>query len=451
MLCAMRFVAVGFAAVVCAHLDACALGDACGSAVDAGKDEVSLLQALRGNPGNMQGDAPQSRRPNAPLFLVPGILSSGLEMKESDGVKLPHTLCHSKHDKWFRVWLSLPVGCLKRRLRVFYNTSTDEYSNIPGTEVRPIDFGGAGGIAYADGSKGGMLAVYNDMISSLTNAGFEIGHDLFGVPYDWRLTGDAHSKRVNGIGGLYPELQALIEKSVHELGRKAVIVSHSLGCPTMLYFLNKFVSPEWCKKYVSTWVAMGAPWGGSAPIVAMYLTGQNLGSRPFAKGVQVANPSSMWVVPRANAFEDQVIVRTPSRNYTALDFPQIVQIIGEGAGGQQALSLFAKSDIGSIQRPPRHVETHVWYGSGVPTPESFDYDTDLFEGFSSTPSATREGDGDGMINLVSCQYPEKHWPRDQGAPVQFKAFHGIGHGEMLHDPRVITDLFSVLGLKSSLP
>lgn len=46
------------------------------------------------------------------------------------------------------------------------------------------------------------------------NLRYKLGKDVFIAPYDWRLAGDAHSKRQNGVGGYYPELQLLIEEAV---------------------------------------------------------------------------------------------------------------------------------------------------------------------------------------------------------------------------------------------
>ena len=45
-------------------------------------------------------------------------------------------------------------------------------------------------------------------------ARYKLGKDVFIAPYDWRLAGDAHSKRQNGVGGYYSQLQLLIEEAV---------------------------------------------------------------------------------------------------------------------------------------------------------------------------------------------------------------------------------------------
>jgi len=319
-----------------------------------------------------------------------------------------------------------------------------------------MDFGGVQGIAYVDSRTKGKVGIYNEMITALTDAGYEVGKDLFGVPYDWRLTGDAHSERANGVGGLYPQLKALIEKSVQDTNRKAIIVSHSLGCPTMLYFFNKFVTPAWLREYISNWVAMAGPWSGGAAWIKAYLGGYDWDVdflHDYLKDLEVTAPSGLWMIPMAGGFHDEVIVRTPSRNYTAVEFPEIVRIIGEQAGGQQILALLRKKsiDIMAIQRPPPYVATHVWYGFGVATHLSFDYDKDLVEGFNFAPTRYHDSDGDGLVNLRSAQFPQKYWPHDANAPVSYKAFHRVTHSGFLRSCRVITNLFRLLGLSGRPP
>ena len=43
---------------------------------------------------------------------------------------------------------------------------------------------------------------------------YELGKDFLLAPYDWRLAGDAHGKRANGVGGYYEQLKLLIENAV---------------------------------------------------------------------------------------------------------------------------------------------------------------------------------------------------------------------------------------------
>lgn len=280
---------------------------------------------------------------------------------------------------------------------------------------------------------------------------YELGRDLFLAPYDWRLAGDAHAKPSHGVGGFYPQLQSLIEKAVLANGRKAVLVSHSLGCPTLLSFFHQYVSEEWRSTHIETWVALSGPWVGGASQMEAYLGGNTLGlptwivPHDYVKPVQVNATSGVWLSPSPLAFGTEVLVKTPSRNYTASDLPALISKIGAAAGGDQALSLQQKlgKDLPSMQSQPRNVAMKIWYSTGVRTMEQFEYSEDISAGFNMAPSKIVSGDGDGTVNLISLKYPEKHWPKTNDA-VEYRVFPNASHFDMLSDDRVLEALTTFL-------
>ena len=98
-------------------------------------------------------------------------------------------------------------------------------SNAPGVTLNTnVDFGGVGGVQYLDPSVT-LTGYWDKMIETLQKSGYTIGVNLHGAPYDWRLAPDGHA----APGQYYDKLKALIESSVTNNGRKAVIVTHSLG------------------------------------------------------------------------------------------------------------------------------------------------------------------------------------------------------------------------------
>lgn len=182
---------------------------------------------------------------------------------------VPHWECtRDTYSSWKKVWVDPALllvprwkNCLVSYLTLTYNASSDTYSNLPGLEMRTRGFG--------KDEKVDMLyrLEFGTLLGHLEGElGYEAGRDLFLAPYDWRLAGDAHAKRrsSDGVGGFYAELQEMIEQGVSTSGRKAVVVSHSLGCPTMLHFLHTFVSEEWRAEHIQEWVALAGPWLGSA-------------------------------------------------------------------------------------------------------------------------------------------------------------------------------------------
>eukprot|EP00747_Dinoflagellata_sp_TGD_P102577 gnl/TRDRNA2_/TRDRNA2_168714_c0_seq1.p1 gnl/TRDRNA2_/TRDRNA2_168714_c0~~gnl/TRDRNA2_/TRDRNA2_168714_c0_seq1.p1 ORF type:complete len:344 (-),score=32.61 gnl/TRDRNA2_/TRDRNA2_168714_c0_seq1:271-1302(-) len=279
-----------------------------------------------------------------------------------------------------------------------------------------------------------------------------VGKDLFGAPYDWRLSGDAHAERKNSVGGLYHDLKTLIEQAMaRNDGRRVTVISHSLGGLTMHYFFHVFVSEAWRAQHIKMWVALSSPWGGAVQQGEVYL-GSTTSSFPWSvlhkdlRPLQVRAPSGVWLSPQPFAFGNQTIFSTPSMNYTAAQLPELISTIGAAAGGKQIEAAFKKDSINlkHFQAPPKNVPMHVWYSTGLRTPEQVSYTADIAPGFEQDPAEVQYGDGDTAVNLVSLQVPEKAWPKDPSAPVEIGRFEGVSHHDMVSDPDVMTALLEVL-------
>ena len=69
-------------------------------------------------------------------------------------------------------------------------------------------------------------------------------------------------------------MKNLVEDTYKKNGnRKVVIISHSLGGPFSLYFLNK-QTQEWNDKYLESFVPISAPFAGATKILRMYSSGK---------------------------------------------------------------------------------------------------------------------------------------------------------------------------------
>ncbi len=67
---------------------------------------------------------------------------------------------------------------------------TFRYSNQTGVEVRPLDWGGLGGLEALDPGLPQLTPLYRALAEALKDEGFREREDLFGAPYDFRLAGD---------------------------------------------------------------------------------------------------------------------------------------------------------------------------------------------------------------------------------------------------------------------
>lgn len=57
-------------------------------------------------------------------------------------------------------------------------------------EIRPVDWGGLGGVEALDPSLPQITPVYESLTGGLKKAGYKERVDLFGAPYDFRLAAD---------------------------------------------------------------------------------------------------------------------------------------------------------------------------------------------------------------------------------------------------------------------
>lgn len=74
--------------------------------------------------------------------------------------------------------------------------------------------------------------------------------------YDWRLP-------ATYIGSWYAQLKALIESTYTSNGNLPVhIITHSMGGPTGLYFLNQ-MDQAWKDQYVASFIPIAGPWTGA--------------------------------------------------------------------------------------------------------------------------------------------------------------------------------------------
>jgi len=354
----------------------------------------------------------------------------------------PSLTCKKDAD-WFTAWLSveelLPTNknCLLERLLLSFDEHTGLYHNAPGVTIDSnVDFGNLGGIAYLDPSL--KEPDYFHSLSSYlaSHLNYTAGVDLHGAPYDWRYGPDGHLQP----DAFYAKVKGLVEATYSNNGDKRVhIISHSLGGPTMLVFLN-LQTTEWRSKYIQSFIPIAPPFQGASAQVVASISGSNFGiplvPSDYLYPVQSSAPSGVFLWPTAAAFGDDVpLVFSPSKNYTARD------LVGMNAALNNTKAVAAYNnlrnhslDLAEVGHPG--VTTHVIYSHGVKTPEKFHFDKELDETFDhSPPTQTDMGDGDGTVNLQSVLWAQTAW---QGAPnLSFFNVSGASHFGLMTDSTVL--------------
>lgn len=236
--------------------------------------------------------------------------------------------------------------------------------------------------------------------------------------------------------GYYDRLKNLIETTYVKNGhQRVVLIAHSMGAPTTLFFLTKVVDQTWKDTYLRDYITLSGVWRGTAKSVKAFTSGDNEGiwivPNSQGRSGQRTYPSSAWLLPYPSDTwtKDDVIVVTPKRNYTAWDYKDLFVDMKYARGYDMFEAI--KDLTGAL--PPPNVTHHCLYGINLSTPLQFVYK----EGqFPDTQPTTISGNGDGSVNVMSLRACEK-WKGQQSYKVTSLGFPGVEHVDMIRTDSII--------------
>ena len=237
--------------------------------------------------------------------------------------------------------------------------------------------------------------------------------------------------------------------------KKVTIVAHSMGGPVMLHFLTSgVVSQEWIEDYIGNFISLSGTWAGvntalqleisgwTEDIVNMLPGGPELvrqlgsGTLEWFRSIFRSLQSTSFLLPHPSIWEDTILVRTPTRRYTANDYEELFEDIGLFDG----FDMFQGIEDINENFPAPNVPTHCFYGVGVRTPETFDYSVSFPWGAERHP-LVRTGDGDGLVNIrsseVCLQWANRHHSFES------KTF-AADHFGIVQDEAVMSEIWSIV-------
>ncbi|EGG13818.1 hypothetical protein DFA_11579 [Cavenderia fasciculata] len=377
-----------------------------------------------------------------PIILVPGIAGSGLEAKLNK-TKVPAFYC-TKNQDWFRIWLSLPEllvqKCWFDNLAVDFDATTGKFSNTPGVEIREIDFGGILGVGYLDYKFSfpiGITNVYGEMVEFFEDLGYEVGKNIRGAPFDWRLSIQELEKR-----GWFDKFKSLVE-STYEMNKqqKVVLVAHSMGGLLSLYFLDKIATDQWKAKYIDSFIPIAVPWSGSPKALRTVLSGDNFGigviNKDYLKKFAQESGGVIQLIPDPIIWsKDKVFITAKNTNYT---LGQTTNLFNDLGLKDTTLIYNSISSVTSEMKPG--VNTHCIYGYGIKTEIYYDYN----DGFDEQPKIYETDLGDGTVPLESLQFCNqwKNDPEHVGI-IQVKEFDLLQHRDIIADSEVFEYIFQYI-------
>ena len=211
----------------------------------------------------------RGRRPKHPVVIVPGFVSSGLELWEG--------LRCGKHFFRQRMWGTPAMArayftdraCWMQHMRLDPTTGIDP----PGIKLRAVT-----GLEAVDWFVPGYF-VWGKIIENLGAVGYDV-NTLHAAPYDWRLSPHALQER----DGYFTRLKASIETMVSLHGVPVAVLAHSYGDQLTRYFLRWVETPtnkggggggnKWTDKHVAVYVNIAGPMLGIPKAVPSLLSGE---------------------------------------------------------------------------------------------------------------------------------------------------------------------------------
>ncbi|XP_054164814.1 phospholipase A2 group XV-like [Oppia nitens] len=368
-----------------------------------------------------------------PIILVPGDGGSQIDAKLNKA-EVPHYFCDKKTDDYFNLWLNLAllvpfvIDCWIDNMKLVYDNTSRTTSNTFGVETQVPGLGNTSTVEYVDPSRVPVSGYFNNLVKQLVDFGYERGVSIRGAPYDFR-------KAPNELADYLIQVKDLIEDT-YEINNqtKNILLCHSMGCPTLLYFLNR-QTQGWKDKYIQSFITLAAPWAGAVKSMKAFASGDNFGvivvPSITIREDERTFPSLAYLLPSDKVWgNNEVLMESTLRNYTVMNYREFFEDLNYMTGYNMWLDV---KNLTYDMTPPG-VEVHCIHGYGLDTMHKLVYNKGKFP--DSQPHIVY-GDGDGTVNLKSLEAC-KDWQNKQKQKVVYKAYSKSDHIIVMSDPRVIS-------------
>lgn len=426
------------------------------------EDEDSSIYKLKDNSSSIKirqfssklAKANDNQQPPSTVIMIPGFGGSRLEARW-EKPSVVRYLCERKSD-WTDIWVNLKlllpymIDCLIDNMRLEFDYATNTTRNPVGVEVRVKNESHISSIEYLNDLQIKGFAYFAQIIDRLVDEDNGLNYkrevSILGAPYDFR-------KAPNELSDYFQNLRLITEQNFHQNEQKAItFICHSMGCSNILYFLQR-QPKHWKERYVRRLISLAAPWAGSLSALRAVALGDDLGmpylfSESKLINVQRSLPSTIFLFPNKEAFQDVPLIRTnvgtastktnnqqaqdtrikqQEQTYLASDLKAFFNDIDHPDGYRMWLE--TKDLLGAIEAP----EVEVWclVGLGQKTLARLDYTGE----FPHSTGIEVFEDGDGTVSLQSAKYCKK-WAEQQEQPVYYKEFNA-GHMDILRNTHLL--------------
>lgn len=266
---------------------------------------------------------------------------------------------------------------------------------------------------------------FHHMVRELHAVGYRDHHNLFGIPYDFRMVLDM-DYRERLFQQFRDYIEAAYNKNRHE---PCVVVTHSLGGLLFKWFLTSSVDQEWIDKYIHRFVCINAPFGGAPFALKALIYGEYylpFLQHLFRDEIQYVGGIIMCI-PNQYAFGmDEPLWIYEKNSLTLRDYKYLIN--EERHISFRIWNDLYKPHLSTMFRKIR-VPTHVIINNGMETPTVF-----KSKKLNENPKNYKFTAGDSIVTAKSLECYEKVFDR-----TQLREFiTDVGdHISMISDKRVI--------------
>ncbi len=258
--------------------------------------------------------------------------------------------------------------------------------------------------------------------------------------------------------GFFPRTKYIIEDMYTKNGNRSLtLVCFSMGCPVTHHLLTRTgLTQEWKDKHIHAYVTVVGAWAGGVHFLQAVSSGtaadtllgklENLGSSiknvlgTYLSYLERSFEGLYWLMPRTPIWNDEVLVSTPSGDYTAKQYEQMFKDFGKGF--EHSYAKFTTAISTGADFPAPNVRTYCLYSLGVDTPEHLEYTKAEIRG--QTPIITM-GDGDGVINAKNAEVCLQ-WKNMKNHKFVSYVCRGLQHNNICG-----TDLYPYIGKIVKIP
>uniref|UniRef100_A0A0K0EFY7 Lecithin:cholesterol acyltransferase family protein n=1 Tax=Strongyloides stercoralis TaxID=6248 RepID=A0A0K0EFY7_STRER len=375
--------------------------------------------------------------PGYPVILVPGFGGSRLEAKLNKSSTI-HFFCSKTTADYYDIWLNIQeftigtIDCFVDNMRMVFNNTTKKSDNSPGVDIKTGEFGyDTSTVEWLDSVHIPQANYFASIADALVSWGYKRGKTIRAAPFDWRL-------KPSEMDDFFIKLKLTIKRaSWFNMGRKVVLLGHSLGNIHINYFLHNYVDKEFKDTFIQSHIALAAPWAGSMQIVKLLVSGYNMEFyRIFLAPSKLRIMQRTWgssylLYPKEPAWKkDEVFAASPKNNYTLNNIEEFFKDLNYTEGYEQYLAAQEKTE--RLMDTP-DIQTHCINGIGIKTPEIYKWSELYYPDYP--PNTVINGDGDGTVNKKSLDIC-KMWSKDSNK-VTVDEIENTNHVDILYHSKTI--------------